>query len=171
MVILTNVGITPRIEIDSLGGDMQPSSRIEHPVSAGGVVYRVEGRSREVLLCGRTTPALWALPKGTPDSGESLEQTALREVREETGLEVVVRASLGSIEYWFLRTQDRVRCHKTVHFYLMSPVGGDLSLHDPEFDVVRWFHEEDALKAMTYADEVGIMEKALAVVREEVGRS
>ena len=97
LVSLTNVGITPRIEIDSLGGGMHSSSRIEHPVSAGGVVYRVEGRSREVLLCGRTTPALWALPKGTPDSGESLEQTALREVREETGLEVTLDSTLGSI--------------------------------------------------------------------------
>ena len=53
----------------------------------------------------------------------------------------------------------------------MSPVGGNLSLHDPEFDEVQWFHEEDVLKAMTYADEVGIMEKALAMVREEVGLS
>ena len=147
---------------------MQPKNRIEQQVSAGGVVYRLEGGSREVLLCGRDAPSLWALPKGTPDSGESLEQTALREVQEETGLEVVMRAPLGSIEYWFLRTQDQVNCHKTVHFYLMSPIGGDLSLHDPEFDVVQWFHEKEALKVMTYADEVGIMEKALAMVKGEV---
>lgn len=80
-----------------------------------------------------------------------------------------MRAPLGSIEYRFLRVQDQVRCHKTVHFYLMSPVGGDLSLHDPEFDVVQWFYEEEALKVMTYAGEVGIMEKALAMVRREVG--
>ena len=79
-----------------------------------------------------------------------------------------MRAPLGSIEYWFLRTQDQVNCHKTVHFYLMSPIGGDLSLHDPEFDVVQWFHEKGALKVMTYADEVGIMEKALAMVKGEV---
>lgn len=147
---------------------MPTRGRVEQLVSAGGVVYRVEGGHIDVLLCGRHAPALWALPKGTPDDGESLEQTANREVREETGLEVAIRAPLGSMEYWFFRTQDSVRCHKTVHFYLMSSVGGSLSLHDPEFDVVRWFPEEEALQVMTHADEVRVVEKALAMLREEM---
>ena len=146
---------------------MPKRSKVEHPVSAGGVVYRVEGGAREVLLCGLHVPALWALPKGTPDPGETLEQTALREAQEETGLEVVIQAPLGSIEYWFFRSQDEVRCHKTVHFYLMSPVGGSLSLHDPEFDVVQWFHEGEVLRAMTYAEEVRMVEKALSIVPVE----
>ena len=141
--------------------------RVEHLVSAGGVVYRkVEGQI-DVVLCGRESPSLWALPKGTPDPGETLEQTALREVQEETGLEVTIQMPLGSIEYWFFRIQDQVRCHKTVHFFLMIPTGGDISLHDPEFDLVRWFPEPEIIKAMTYESEAGVMEKALSSARSE----
>ncbi len=94
-----------------------------------------------------------------------MEQTALREVREETGLEVAVQTPLGYIEYWFSRTQDRVRCHKKVHFYLMVSTGGDTSLHDSEFDQACWFADSEAFKVMTYASEVGIVNKALLAVR------
>ena len=87
----------------------------------------------------------WTLPKGTPDRGETTEQTALREVGEETGLEVRIVAPLPSIEYVFI--QDGTRIHKTVHYFLMEPVGGDLSRHDHEFETVRWvpFAEAGAL--------------------------
>ncbi|MFH1140306.1 MAG: NUDIX hydrolase [Chloroflexota bacterium] len=147
---------------------MPRTARIEHQVSAGGVVYREREGQLEVVLCGRKSPLLWALPKGTPDQGESLEQTALREVREETGLEVAIQTPLGFIEYWFSRTQDGVRCHKKVHFYLMAPTGGAPSLHDPEFDLVQWFAEREAFKAMTYASEVAVVKKALLAARGEL---
>ena len=146
---------------------MDRQGRIEHPVSAGGVVYRAVDSHLEAVLCGRKSPPLWALPKGGLDPGETLDQAALREVQEETGLEVVIQAHLGSIDYWFVRRQDGVRCHKTVHFYLMVPTGGDPSLHDPEFDFVRWFPEAEIFKAMTYTSEVTIMEKAFSLARSE----
>ena len=146
---------------------MPGKEKVEHPVSAGGVVYRVGNGELEVVLCGRESPPLWALPKGTPDAGETLEKTALREVQEETGLEVDVRTPLGSIEYWFVRSQDGVRCHKTVHFFLMVSTGGSISLHDPEFDYVRWFSESEVFQVMTHANEVAVMEKALALARSE----
>ena len=60
-----------------------------------------------------------------PDPGETSEQTALREVAEETGLEVRITGPLDSIEYWFVQSGTRI--HKTVHYFLMEPVGGDLS--------------------------------------------
>ena len=87
----------------------------------------------------------WTLPKGTPSPGETTEQTALREVTEETGLEVRIVAPLASIDYAFV--QDRTRIRKTVHYFLMEPVGGDLSRHDHEFERVRWvpFAEAGAL--------------------------
>ena len=146
---------------------MPRNGKIEHQVSAGGVVYREREGQLEVVLCGRKSPLLWALPKGTPDQLESLEQTALREVREETGLEVAIQSPLGHIEYWFSRTQDGVRCHKKVHFYLMVPTGGDPSLHDPEFDLVQWYAEQEVFKAMTYASEVAVVKKALLAARGE----
>ena len=146
---------------------MTSGRKTEHHVSAGGVVCRAEDGHTEVALCGRVSPPLWALPKGTPDPGESIEQTALREVEEETGLKVSIEESLGAIQYSFVRTQDDTQCHKTVHFYLMKPVGGDISLHDPEFDLVRWFPQSDVLAAMTYDTERDVVRKALDLTREE----
>lgn len=118
----------------------------------------------EIALCLRAHPKLWALPKGTPNPDESLEQTALREVREETGLEVVAEERIQSISYWFIRAADGVRCQKTVHFYLMRSVGGALDQHDPEFDDVRWYPASEALRLLTHANEVQVAEKALALV-------
>lgn len=134
-------------------------SRIERLVSAGGVVYRRVNSGVQVVLCGRREPSLWALPKGTPNPGETMEQTALREVSEETGLQVDIEAPLGSITYWFQR--EGVRCFKTVHFHLMQPVGGSLDRHDPEFDVVQWFPVEEALQVMTHPNEAEIVRKAM----------
>ena len=121
-----------------------------------------------MVLCGRHEPPRWNLPKGTPDEGESLEETALREVREETGLDADIEASLGIINYWFVSQDKRVRFNKTVHFYLMALKGGCTDQHDPEFDVVRWFPAEEGLKNLTYASEAKVLEKALTMVRNKV---
>jgi 8-oxo-dGTP pyrophosphatase MutT (NUDIX family) len=101
---------------------------------------------------------LWALPKGTPNSGESLEETAVRETREETGIDVEIEEPLGSISYFFVRNRTRFR--KTVHFFLMRPVGGSIEQHDHEFDEVRWFQLEEALEIMTYPTEREVVERA-----------
>jgi 8-oxo-dGTP pyrophosphatase MutT (NUDIX family) len=130
--------------------------------SAGGVVHRfVEGHT-QIVLVHRRHPRLWALPKGTPDAGETIEETALRETREETGLRVELEERLRSISYVFVR--GRTRFHKTVHFFLMRPVGGDVSLHDHEFDEVRWFQLEEGMKLMTHATERSVVEEAAARV-------
>lgn len=148
---------------------MGGKSRVENPVSAGGVVYQMKGGRLETVLCGRSQPVRWSLAKGTPDAGETLEQTALREVREETGLEVEIDGPLGSIEYWFADRGKDVRYHKTVHYYLMVPVGGATDQHDPEFDVVQWFDAEDALKNLAYANEVNVLQRALDLIAERNG--
>lgn len=132
---------------------------IQDAVSAGGVVWR-RGRDErlEVVVCGRRQDRIWGLPKGTPDPDEALEQTALREVREETGLEVELGEPLTSIEYWF--TANGVRYHKRVHHWMMEPVGGDLSHHDHEFDDVRWMPAAEAHKLLTYDGEKGLIAEA-----------
>ncbi len=155
--------------------------RIENLVSAGGVVHRrVNGRV-ETALCGRAISTgeekggataagpsdqsySWSLAKGTPEPGETLEQTALREVQEETGLEVEIDTPLGAIEYWFSRREPNARYHKTVHYYLMAPVGGGIDLHDPEFDVVQWFPSEEALELLTYDNEAEVLRRAIEVL-------
>jgi 8-oxo-dGTP pyrophosphatase MutT (NUDIX family) len=132
--------------------------------SAGGVVHRTNDGRTEVVLVHRRHPRLWALPKGTPDAGETIEETALRETREETGLEVLVEARLPSISYVFVR--GRTRFHKTVHFFLMRPVGGDVSQHDHEFDEVRWFQLEEALEMMTHATERSVVQQAAQLIAQ-----
>ena len=145
---------------------MNSKSRVETPVSAGGVVYQMNAGRLETVLCGRNQPVRWSLAKGTPDPGETLEETALREVREETGLEVKIDGSLGSIDYWFAdRTKD-VRYHKTVHFYLMIPIGGATDQHDPEFDVVQWFDAKQAVKTLAHANEANVLQRALDMIAE-----
>lgn len=140
---------------------------VERLTAAGGVVYRREGGRLEIVLVGRNNPPLWTLPKGTPNPGETVEQTALREVREETGLDVAIVGTVGEIRYWFTRSQDGVRCNKTVYHYLMEPTGGDFSQHDFEFDRVEWFDVQEALRLMTYPNEVDIVERAVAALTGE----
>jgi 8-oxo-dGTP pyrophosphatase MutT (NUDIX family) len=122
--------------------------------SAGGVVVSAQD-SRPSLVVGmrrRGRDAVtWTLPKGTPDPGETTEQTALREVGEETGLEVRIVAPLPSIEYAFV--QDGTRIHKTVHYFLMAATGGDLARHDAEFERVRWVAFEEAASLLSFATE------------------
>ena len=118
----------------------------------------------EIALCGRVRPTMWSLPKGTPIVGESIDETALREVREETGLEVHIVQSLGHIEYWF--TRGAVRNHKRVYHFLMTPIGGALDLHDAEFDVVEWFPAPEAIRVLSYLNEVEVLERALRALRE-----
>ena len=132
---------------------------VRDAVSAGGVVARVDpSAGAQVVLCGRRAEKLWALPKGTPDGAEPIEQTALREVREETGLDVEAVEKLGTIDYWFVLKGFRI--HKLVHHWLMRPVGGDVSHHDHEYDDVAWFPIEDAIRKVTYENERNIVREA-----------
>lgn len=110
----------------------------------------------------RRTPRLWALPKGTPDSGETIEETALRETREETGIDVEIERQLRSIRYFFVRGSTRF--HKTVHFFLMRPIGGSTAQHDSEFDEVRWTDLEEALAILNHATERSVVEEAAQVL-------
>ena len=136
-------------------------------VSAGGVIFRrstdtVGKAGYEIVLVGQSRVGRWGLPKGAPATGETLEEAALREVREETGIEGRIVAPLGAIEYWFWGRG--VRYHKMVHFHLMEALGGDLSRHDYEHDVVGWFTIPDAYQTMSYANEKEVVRRAEAIL-------
>ena len=129
--------------------------------SAGGIVVRFEGTDPYLVVGARRRDrdiVTWTLPKGTPNVGETREQTATREVREETGLEVRITGPLDSIEYWFV--QRGLRIHKTVHYFLMEPTGGDLGRHDHEFESVRWLSFDDALRTLTFETERELVARA-----------
>lgn len=122
--------------------------------SAGGIVVRYEGDIPSLVLGMRRRErdrVTWTLPKGTPNAGETTEETALREVGEETGLEVRITDRLPSIQYSFVQRGTRI--YKTVHYFLMEPVGGDLSAHDHEFEEVRWTRFDDAADILAFETE------------------
>lgn len=128
--------------------------------AAGGVVLRQGEHGSEVALLGRRSDGTWVLPKGTPELGESLAETALREVREETGLAVRILRPLGPMAYEFAAARERI--HKTVHFFLMEAVGGDPSLHDAEYDEVRWVSVAEARRMLSFDTYREILDRALA---------
>ena len=132
-------------------------SKIRDAVAAGGVVIRRGESGTEVVLAGRE--GMWVLPKGTPDRDERIEQTAEREVREETGLDVRIVRPLGTIDYWFALPRQRV--HKTVHFFLMQATGGDVARHDHEYDEVRWVPVEEARRMLAFDTYREMLERAV----------
>jgi 8-oxo-dGTP pyrophosphatase MutT (NUDIX family) len=132
-------------------------------MSAGGVVYRMGREGVEIVLVGRSRQQLWALPKGTPDEGESVEETALREVREETGLEASIVGHAGDVRYDFLEP-DGTRVFKIVHYFLMEPRGGDISLHDHEHDIVDWYHVAEAERLLTHRNQLHVLHRAADLI-------
>jgi len=139
-------------------------------VSAGGVVYRLEDQSIAIVLCGRIKPNRWSLPKGTPNEGETIIQTAVREAQEETGLMVEAEEPIGSINYWFTSKENRSHINKTVHFYLMNTTGGSTDDHDFEFDLVEWFNVETAMQQLTFRNEVRILRQAVNILGQRSKR-
>src|SRR4051812_43913090 len=133
---------------------------IEREHSFGGVV----GRDGEVLVIAPVgRPDVTTLPKGRGKPGESAEQTAAREVREETGVEARIVERLGNVEYWYRRSGLRV--FKTVGYYLCDYVSGDTADHDDEVDEARWMPLERARTELSYPGERGMIERALSKQR------
>jgi 8-oxo-dGTP pyrophosphatase MutT (NUDIX family) len=129
--------------------------------SAGGLVVDTAGTVPRAALIGRTDRRgrlLWSLPKGHIEAGESAEQAAVREVEEETGIQGVVVAALGTIDYWFVAESRRI--HKTVHHFLLRATGGELSDADVEVTEVAWVALPDVRARLAYPDERTLVDTA-----------
>lgn len=130
--------------------------------SAGGVAYRERDAKLEVALISVGDDGRWQLPKGLIDKGESTEDAAVREVREEAGIDTEVVERLDKVEYWYFWKEDdqRVRYHKYVYFYLLRYKSGDVCDHDDEVNEARWVSIDDAIKMIAFDSEKKIVEKA-----------
>ncbi|MEM1551985.1 MAG: NUDIX hydrolase [Candidatus Bathyarchaeia archaeon] len=133
--------------------------------ASGGVIFRKVNDEFEVALCLKKREKVWCLPKGLIEKGESAEETALREVKEETGLDGEIIDKIGEAHYKFFRKQQYF---KIVHFYLLKHVGGLPSNHGVEVDDVRWFKLSEALRVLAYAEEREILEKADKILKERL---
>jgi len=141
----------------------RPLRRVDE-TSAGGLVLDRLGPAASGALIGRLDRRgrlLWSLPKGHVEAGETVEQTAEREVAEETGITGAVVGKLGVIDFWFVAEGRRV--HKTVHHFLLvaaDPVGGlELSDADLEVSEVAWVPLADLAERLAYADERRLLVK------------
>ncbi|MDI2031330.1 NUDIX hydrolase [Saccharopolyspora sp. TS4A08] len=130
--------------------------------SAGGLV--IDGDHGLAAIIGRLDRRgrlLWSLPKGHIEPGETPEQTAVREVAEETGIIGRVVTAIGTIDYWFVAGNRRI--HKTVHHFLLDAVGGELSDEDVEVTEVAWVPLGELDEVLAYADERRLVRRALSL--------
>ncbi len=137
-------------------------------VSAGGVVYRNNDSAVEFAIVKIVPEMRWQLPKGLIDPGETTEQAAIREVREESGIQAEMVAPIEKIEYWFFASRygERTRYHKFVHFYLMRYASGDVADHDDEVAEARWVTIDEALRMLEFKGEREVVSKAEVMIRD-----
>ncbi len=147
--------------------------RTETQTSAGGVAFRVHDSAMQIALISVGDPPRWQLPKGRVDSGETAESAAVREVREEAGVDVAVIAPIDRVEYWYQATEagERVRYHKFANFFLMRYLSGDVADHDCEVREARWYPLDEALAALAFKSERQILEKAARMLQSDLTAS
>jgi 8-oxo-dGTP diphosphatase len=132
--------------------------------SAGGVVYRKTNSKVEFLIVQHSGHHRWVLPKGWIEKGESKEQAALREVKEEAGVEAEIEEYLGDFTIFYtdknVNPEEKVR--KTNYFYLMKYISGDSEIdHGWEVENTLWLDPAQAIEKLDYPGEKKMVEKAL----------
>jgi len=135
---------------------------IREQISAGGVAVRLDRPLPELAIVLMVPEMRWQLPKGLIDEGESPEQAALREVREEAGINCSIVSPIETIDYWFTVDRDSppLKIHKYVHFFLMKYLSGDVADHDHEVDEARWVTLDEAMDLLEFESERTVVLKA-----------
>ena len=137
-------------------------------ISSGGVIFKRKNNSFEVVLVSKKKGKIWCLPKGHIEEGESLKETAIREVKEETGLRGEIVNKVDNIIYWYSNKDKQgelIKIFKRVYFFLLKYVEGETKVHDHEVENVQWFDIKKARKILTYKTEQDVIKKAEKILK------
>jgi len=142
-------------------------TKVQTQISAGGVAFRLHGGRVEVALISVGSEPRWQLPKGMIGPGEDNETAAMREVREEAGVETDLIAPLDRIEYWYVSHSQgrRIRFHKFVYFFLLRYLSGDPKDHDHEVNDARWVEIDAAIRLMSFESERKVVIRARELIQ------
>lgn len=135
--------------------------------AAGGVVLRETAGKLDVLLIATHGSRRWSLPKGRLEAGENAETAAIREVREETGIQARILAPLETVEYFFFGHRHH-RFHKFVDYFLMVYEEGVITPQYSEVDGAEWCAMPDALVQVTYPNDRKLVQQAVSLWHEFV---
>lgn len=133
--------------------------------SAGGIVCKKENKKIWTLLCRHSQHHGWVFPKGLIGDNvenESKEQTAVREVKEETGADAKIIRPLNPATFWYVRQDAKIK--KTVYYYLMEYLGGDITVHDHEMDAVEWLPIDMVEQKLTYKSDKKVWQEAKTII-------
>ena len=146
---------------------------MKYEFSAGGVVYKKDPStssgqgSLKILVSQHSMHHGWVFPKGLIGDhvdGESKEDTAIREVKEETGAEGKIIKEMEPVSYWYVWEGEKIK--KTVYYYIMEFAGGDITKHDDEMEAVEWVLSDKVLEKLTYRSDKEVFVKALPIIQE-----
>ena len=138
-------------------------------LSAGGVLFKEVDGKFQVIIYSRNNSSQWCLPKGKIEQGETKEAAAVREIKEETGLDGEVVKHLKDIYYSYVDKKRKVLLNKTVHYFLVKYTKGQINTDDAGVEDVIWIDIKEAINRMTFDNEKQTLQRALNVLGNRRG--
>ncbi len=142
---------------------------MRYEFSAGGVVYKIDGNSIFILVSQHSYHHGWVFPKGLIGDkehlkGEEKEDTAVREVKEEVGADAEIIEPVAPVTYWYKFGDEKIK--KTVYYFVMKYIGGDITQHDHEMEAVEWLPMDEVLGRLSYKSDKTVFNEARPIIEK-----